>query len=44
MLLKPQDIFVLLKLVASGNDDWSYNRLTMDVDVIVEVGSLAGYH
>ncbi len=31
MLLKPQDIFVLLKLVAIGNDDWSYNRLSLSL-------------
>ena len=27
MILKPQDVLVLLKLVAIGNDFWSYSRL-----------------
>lgn len=27
MVLKPQDIYVLLKLVALGRESWSYNRL-----------------
>lgn len=31
MLLKPQDIFVLLKLVAIGRKDWSYNRLAVSL-------------
>jgi hypothetical protein len=31
MLLKPQDIFVLLKLMAIGSDDWSYNRLAVSL-------------
>lgn len=31
MILKPQDIFVLLKLVAIGNSDWSYNRLAVSL-------------
>jgi hypothetical protein len=31
MLLKPQDIFVLLKLVAIAGGDWSYNRLAVSL-------------
>jgi hypothetical protein len=31
MILKPQDILVLLKLVALGHNDWSYNRLAVDL-------------
>ena len=31
MLLKPQDILVLLKLVAVGSDEWSYNRLAVSL-------------
>lgn len=31
MILKPQDILVLLKLVAIGQNDWSYNRLAVDL-------------
>ena len=33
MILKPQDILVLLKLVAMGKSLWSYNRLAMDLDM-----------
>ncbi|MEW8571668.1 MAG: hypothetical protein AB2571_17810, partial [Candidatus Thiodiazotropha sp.] len=29
MILKPQDILVLLKLVAQGDRAWSYNRLAV---------------
>lgn len=31
MLLKPQDILVLLKLVLAGQSAWSYNRLALDL-------------
>ena len=31
MILKPQDIFILLKLVAIGQDSWSYNSLAGDL-------------
>ena len=31
MLLKPQDILVLLKLVAMGGDEWSYQRLAFSL-------------
>ena len=31
MILKPQDVLFLLKLVAIGRDDWSYNRLAVEL-------------
>jgi hypothetical protein len=31
MVLKPQDIFVLLKLIAIGKSDWSYAGLAVDL-------------
>lgn len=31
MILKPQDILVLLKLVIAGRSAWSYNRLALDL-------------
>ena len=31
MVLKPQDILVLLKLVALGQRDWSYNTLAVEL-------------
>ena len=31
MVLKPQDILVLLKLVTLGRKDWSYNRLAIEL-------------
>ena len=31
MILKPQDVLFLLKLVAIGHDDWSYNRLAVEL-------------
>ncbi len=31
MVLKPQDILVLLKLVAQGERPWSYNRLAVEL-------------
>jgi len=31
MILKPQDIFVMLKLVAVGNAEWSYNSLAVSL-------------
>lgn len=33
MILKPQDIFVVLKLIAIGKVDWSYARLAVDLDM-----------
>lgn len=33
MILKPQDILVLLKLVAKGKTPWSYSRLAVDLDM-----------
>jgi len=33
MILKPQDIFVLLKLIAIGPAEWSYARLAVDLDM-----------
>ena len=33
MVLKPQDVMVLLKLVAIGNNTWSYNRLAVDLSM-----------
>jgi hypothetical protein len=31
VVLKPQDIYVLLKLVAVGDEPWSYSRLGLDL-------------
>jgi len=31
MVLKPQDVLVLLKLVLAGQPTWSYNRLALDL-------------
>lgn len=31
MTLKPQDVLVLLKLIAMGQADWSYNRLAIEL-------------
>jgi len=31
MILRPQDILVLLKLVALGKKEWSYNKLAVDL-------------
>jgi hypothetical protein len=31
MILKPQDILVLLKLVAIGRQEWAYNRLAVEL-------------
>ncbi|MBO6506822.1 MAG: hypothetical protein JJ977_18640, partial [Kordiimonadaceae bacterium] len=31
MVLKPQDILVLLKLVAIGQRDWSYAKLAVEL-------------
>ncbi len=31
MILKPQDVLFLLKLVAIGQDEWSYNRLAVEL-------------
>lgn len=31
MQLKPQDILVLLKLIAIGQQDWAYNRLAIEL-------------
>lgn len=33
MNLKPQDILVLLKLVAIGHKDWAYGRLAVELDM-----------
>lgn len=33
MILKPQDIVVLLKLIAIGKSDWSYAKLAVDLDM-----------
>jgi hypothetical protein len=33
MILKPQDIFILLKLIAIGKADWSYAKLAVDLDM-----------
>ncbi len=33
MILKPQDIFVMLKLVAIGNAQWSYNGLAVSLQM-----------
>jgi len=29
-MFKPQDILVLLKLIAIGNQKWAYNKLAVD--------------
>jgi hypothetical protein len=31
MVLKPQDIYVVLKLVVAGHEPWSYSRLGLDL-------------
>ena len=31
MVLKPQDIFILMKLVSVGKGDWSYNSLAVSL-------------
>ena len=31
MILKPQDILVLLKLVTLGKKDWAYNKLAVEL-------------
>lgn len=33
MLLKPQDILVLLKLIARGRRDWAYNKLALELSM-----------
>ena len=33
MNLKPQDVLVALKLIAIGEDEWSYNRLAIELDM-----------
>lgn len=33
MILKPQDILVMLKLVAIGHKDWAYNRLAVELEM-----------
>lgn len=33
MILKPQDILVLLKLIAIGRNGWAYNRLAVELDM-----------
>ena len=32
-MIKPQDILVLLKLVALGRIDWAYNKLAIELDM-----------
>lgn len=31
MLLKPQDLLVMLKLVANKNQEWAYNKMALDL-------------
>jgi hypothetical protein len=31
MILKPQDVVILLKLVAIGKADWSFSTLSVDL-------------
>lgn len=33
MLLKPQDILVLLKLIARSREDWAYNRIAVELSM-----------
>ena len=33
MILKPQDILVMLKLLAIGGTDWSYNSLALALNM-----------
>lgn len=33
MTLKPQDVFVLLKLVALGREPWTYQRLAVELSI-----------
>ena len=33
MILKPQDVVVLLKLVAIGDEPWSYQRLAVELSI-----------
>ena len=33
MSLKPQDVFVLLKLVALGREPWTYQRLAVELSI-----------
>ncbi len=33
MILKPQDIFILLKLIAIGKSDWSYAKIGVDLEM-----------
>ena len=33
MILKPQDVVVLLKLVALGREPWTYQRLAVDLSI-----------
>jgi hypothetical protein len=33
MILKPQDIFILLKLVTLGNRQWSYSAVALDLAI-----------
>jgi hypothetical protein len=33
MAIKSQDVLVLLKLVAQGNESWTYNGLAMELDL-----------
>ena len=33
MVLKPQDIFILMKLISVGKDEWSYNSLAVSLSM-----------
>jgi hypothetical protein len=33
MILKPQDIFVMLKIVSLGQQEWTYNALAIDLEM-----------
>ena len=33
MVLKPQDIFILMKLISVGKDEWSYNSLAISLSM-----------
>ena len=33
MILKPQDVFVMLKIVSLGQQEWTYNALAIDLEM-----------
>ena len=33
MILKPQDVVILLKLVALGQEPWTYQRLAVELSI-----------